>query len=59
VTYVLYPDEGHGLVRPANRLSFNANAERFLARYLGGRSEPASDEEVAGHTAVMVEDALR
>jgi dipeptidyl aminopeptidase/acylaminoacyl peptidase len=59
VTYVLYPDEGHGFVRPANRLSFNAIAERFLAQYLGGRSEPASDDEIAGHTAVMVQDALR
>ena len=38
--YLLFPDEGHGLVKPANRLRFYAAAERFLARYLGGRAEP-------------------
>lgn len=40
VTYVLYPDEGHGFVRPPNRLSFYAVAEAFLSRFLGGRYEP-------------------
>ena len=27
VTYVLYPDEGHGLIRPANGIDFMARAE--------------------------------
>ena len=40
VTYVLFPDEGHGFARPANRLAFNAVAEAFLAENLGGRFEP-------------------
>jgi len=40
VTYVLYPDEGHGFARPQNRTSFYAIAEGFLAQCLGGRSEP-------------------
>jgi dipeptidyl aminopeptidase/acylaminoacyl peptidase len=40
VTYVLYPDEGHGFVRPENRLSFYAVVEAFLSRHLGGRFEP-------------------
>lgn len=40
VTYVLYPDEGHGLARPENRLDFAARTEAFLARCLGLRSEP-------------------
>ncbi|WP_339052463.1 S9 family peptidase [Candidatus Lariskella endosymbiont of Epinotia ramella] len=39
VTYVLYPDEGHGFARPENRISFFAIAERFLSHYLGGRFE--------------------
>lgn len=39
VTYVLYPDEGHGFARPENRLSFNAITEAFLVRHLGGRLE--------------------
>ncbi|MFH1109516.1 MAG: S9 family peptidase [Planctomycetota bacterium] len=40
VTYVLFPDEGHGFARPENRMSFNAVAEGFLSRHLGGRFEP-------------------
>lgn len=36
VFYLLYPDEGHGLARPENRLSFYAYAEAFLANILGG-----------------------
>ena len=44
VTYVLYPDEGHGFARPENNLSFMAVAEAFLARCLGGRSEPVGED---------------
>jgi len=44
VTYVLYPDEGHGFVRPENRKSFNAITEAFLARHLGGRAEPIGED---------------
>ena len=40
ITYVLYPDEGHGFARPENNLSFFAVAEAFLARCLGSRFEP-------------------
>ncbi|MFG0330627.1 MAG: S9 family peptidase [Phycisphaerales bacterium] len=43
VTYVLYPDEGHGFARPENRLSFFGVTEAFLARHLGGRFEPLGD----------------
>ena len=38
--YLLFPDEGHGFVKPENRLRFYAVAERFLAEHLGGRAEP-------------------
>jgi dipeptidyl aminopeptidase/acylaminoacyl peptidase len=41
VEYLLFPDEGHGFARPENRLKFFAAAEAFLAKYLGGRAEPA------------------
>jgi dipeptidyl aminopeptidase/acylaminoacyl peptidase len=44
VTYVLYPDEGHGFARPENNLSFQAAAEEFLATCLGGRVEPVGDD---------------
>lgn len=40
VTYVLFPDEGHGFARPENRMAFYAVAEEFLARHLNGRFEP-------------------
>jgi dipeptidyl aminopeptidase/acylaminoacyl peptidase len=36
----VFPDEGHGLNRPANRLRFYSMVETFLARHLGGRSSP-------------------
>jgi dipeptidyl aminopeptidase/acylaminoacyl peptidase len=45
VEYLLFPDEGHGFARPENRLKFYAAAEAFLAKYLGGRSEPAPTDE--------------
>jgi dipeptidyl aminopeptidase/acylaminoacyl peptidase len=44
VTYVLYPDEGHGFARPENNLSFFAIMEAFLAEVLGGRYEPVGDD---------------
>ncbi len=39
-TYMVFPDEGHGFQKPENRMRFHAEAERFLAEYLGGRCEP-------------------
>lgn len=52
-TYVLYPDEGHGFVRPENRIDFFARAEAFLAKYLKGRVEPAEGERIPGSTAIV------
>jgi dipeptidyl aminopeptidase/acylaminoacyl peptidase len=43
VTYLLYPDEGHGFVRPENKLAFYAVTEAFLAKHLGGRYEPVGN----------------
>ena len=39
VTYVVYPDEGHGFARPENQLDFFGRVEEFLAKLLGGRAE--------------------
>ncbi len=39
VTYIVFPDEGHGFARPLNDIAFNAVTENFLARCLGGRAE--------------------
>lgn len=44
VTYVLFPDEGHGFARPENNKAFTAVAEGFLAEHLGGRAEPVGDD---------------
>jgi dipeptidyl aminopeptidase/acylaminoacyl peptidase len=44
VTYLLYPDEGHGFARPENNLSFTAVSEGFLSKCLGGRFEPIGDD---------------
>jgi len=44
VTYVTFSDEGHGFVRPGNRLAFAAVAEAFLAKHLGGRYLPIGND---------------
>lgn len=50
VTYVVFPDEGHGFHNPANNMAFNAVTEAFLAKHLGGQAEPIGDD-VADSTA--------
>jgi dipeptidyl aminopeptidase/acylaminoacyl peptidase len=44
VTYVLYPDEGHGFQKPENNLSFYAVAEAFLAKCQGGRYQELGND---------------
>jgi dipeptidyl aminopeptidase/acylaminoacyl peptidase len=51
VTYVVYPDEGHGFARPENRLDFYGRVEEFLAKHLGGRAESWS--KLDGATAEL------
>jgi len=52
VTYVLYPDEGHGFARPQNNLSFYAIMEEFLSQCLGGRYEPIGDDLIGSSILV-------
>lgn len=56
VTYVLFPDEGHGFHRPENAKAFNAVAEGFLAECLGGRAEPIGGD-LAGSSISVPEGA--
>ncbi len=69
VTYVLYPDEGHGFAKPTNNIAYTAITENFLATCLGGRSEPIGNtvadstaqilvgaEHVAGLAAALAEE---
>jgi dipeptidyl aminopeptidase/acylaminoacyl peptidase len=44
VTYVLYPDEGHGFQKPENNLSFFAVAEAFLSECQGGRYQELGND---------------
>lgn len=54
VTYLLYPDEGHGFARPENMVSFFAVTEAFLAPILGTRFEPLG-EDLAGSSLEALE----
>jgi dipeptidyl aminopeptidase/acylaminoacyl peptidase len=56
VTYVLYPDEGHGFGRPENSLSFTAVSEGFLSKCLGGRYEPIGND-FSGSSLQVLEGA--
>jgi dipeptidyl aminopeptidase/acylaminoacyl peptidase len=44
VTYITFADEGHGFVRPENRMAFTAITEAFLAKHLGGRYQPVGGD---------------
>ncbi len=46
VEYLVAPDEGHGFARPVNNMSLFASAEKFLAKYLGGRYQESMTPEV-------------
>lgn len=52
VTYVLFPDEGHGFARPENRLAFDSVSEAFLAQCLGGKYQ-AIGEDFKGSTITV------
>ncbi|MFL6373778.1 MAG: S9 family peptidase [Pyrinomonadaceae bacterium] len=46
VEYILAPDEGHGFHRPVNNMAMFASAEKFFAKYLGGRYQETGTPEV-------------
>jgi dienelactone hydrolase len=47
VEYMVAPDEGHGFARPVNNMAMFALAEKFLAKYLGGRYQEDMTSEVS------------
>jgi dipeptidyl aminopeptidase/acylaminoacyl peptidase len=68
VTYALYPDEGHGFLRPENNAAFFRIAEVFLQQCLGGRAMPITAESLKGSSIQLpvgarhipgLEEALR
>ena len=58
VTYVLFPDEGHGFAKPENSIAFNGVVEAFLARHLGGRVEPIGESLSKSSAMVVSKGAL-
>jgi dipeptidyl aminopeptidase/acylaminoacyl peptidase len=52
VTYLVFPDEGHGFHRPENNIAFSAVAEAFLSHCVGGRAEPIGNA-IKASTAVV------
>jgi dipeptidyl aminopeptidase/acylaminoacyl peptidase len=56
VTYVLFPDEGHGFANPNNRIAFDAVTEKFLAVHLGGRFEPIGNDLEKSTARILAND---
>ncbi len=52
VRFLVYPDEGHGFIRPENRLSFLAIEEAFYAEHLGTRRRRSGG--IQSHRAVTM-----
>jgi dienelactone hydrolase len=56
VEYINAPDEGHGFARPENNLAMFAAAEKFMAKFLGGRFQEDMKPEVAGRLKEITVD---
>jgi dipeptidyl aminopeptidase/acylaminoacyl peptidase len=54
VTYIKFPDEGHGFARPENMIAFLAIAEQFLSVHLGGVYQPITPAELKASTMQVV-----
>ncbi|PIO67343.1 peptidase, S9A/B/C family, catalytic domain protein [Teladorsagia circumcincta] len=57
VTYVLYPDEGHGFRKANNRLAQCGFIEKFLHMCLGGRYEPFQQGQ-HNSSAILMSDGF-
>ncbi len=55
VSYVLFPDEGHGFARPENNIAFFAVTEAFLSAHLGGVYQPITPEELSA-SSIQIKD---
>jgi len=56
VEYMLAPDEGHGFARPINNLALFTEAEKFLAKHLGGRSQESVSPAISTRLAEIMVD---
>jgi hypothetical protein len=50
------PDEGHGFARPVNNMAMFAAAEKFMAKFLGGRYQEGGTEEVVARLKEITVD---
>ena len=55
VTYVVFPDEGHGFSKPQNQIAFRAVTEAFLAEHLGGAAQPIDRARDFAGSSLIVE----
>jgi dipeptidyl aminopeptidase/acylaminoacyl peptidase len=56
VEYINAPDEGHGFHRPINNMAMIATAEKFMAKFLGGRYQQDTKPEVAARLKEITVD---
>ena len=56
VEYIVAPDEGHGFHRPVNNMAMFAQAEKFFAKYLGGRFQESMTPEVTARLKEITVD---
>ncbi|TFJ83469.1 hypothetical protein NSK_005238 [Nannochloropsis salina CCMP1776] len=56
VCYLVYPDEGHGLVRPPNKMDMYHRIEAFLKKHLGGKMFASrEDKALFDGTSALIE----
>src|SRR6266436_7126650 len=56
VEYIVAPDEGHGFARPVNNMAMFSEAEKFFAKFLGGRYRQDMKPEVAARQKEITVD---
>ncbi|PAV62082.1 hypothetical protein WR25_07488 [Diploscapter pachys] len=55
VTYVVFPDEGHGFSKVQNRLTHYGHIEKFLHSCLGGEYEPFENQQYNSSATVRAD----
>jgi dipeptidyl aminopeptidase/acylaminoacyl peptidase len=56
VEYLVAADEGHGFLRPINRLAMITKMEEFFAKYLGGRYQQEVPDDIAEQLRALIVD---
>ena len=54
MTYVVFPDEGHGFSKPKNQIAFRAVTEAFLAKHLGGLAQPIDRTQDFANSSITI-----